>query len=171
MLLPLFFMCFFMYNYARLGGDYVYSKLLKLSMLLVLILMVTACTSKAEDEAILNKSDQDESVSKIIFGNKIGEKELTAKNIFSTSETAHFIINSKQEFGLDTIQVIVNSNNGNGWEELTSSTLDVEADWTQAMNGLPSAFLEQIGPGAFQMVAKVDGETIAKGEFVIEQKE
>ncbi|MBO8156683.1 MAG: hypothetical protein H0Z32_09500 [Bacillaceae bacterium] len=165
----------------------------KISIHIVIILIsVTLSACGSEEETILSnnsdnnqhaeQSDQNNSEKKkdtkdllvekkIIFGDKKGERELDARNLFKLGENAYFLVTLEKAVETDAVTIILNKLEEDKWVKLTEGPLEVKPEWKQFMNGLPGTIFQKTGPGAYQLIVKKGDEELAKGEFIIQDPE
>ncbi|MGM8215075.1 hypothetical protein ACLIA0_05790 [Bacillaceae bacterium W0354] len=105
----------------------------------------------------------------IIFGEKVGENELKAVNVFNLGEQMNFLVETNREIGVEEVEITLNILNPEGdYESITSSSLPVNPESDQIMNGLSADIFEQLGAGVYQLEVNIDG-TVIKGDFIYQE--
>jgi len=146
-----------------------------LTIILILSISIIGCSSNNESlldedkEKVNPKQGTDEN--QIVFGEKIGERQIDARNVFRIGEPTHFIVSTNEQLDVNEVTVVLRKYNGEEWSKLTEAPLEVKPEWKQFMNGLPAKIYKQTGTGAYKLEVLRSGELLAKGEFVINEKD
>lgn len=130
-----------------------------LFLLFFLFIALTAC------------SNNNEPSHSIVFGERKGESELEARNVFEQGEQVNFFIEGEESFGVETLDVHLNiMTPEEEWEHIAKNELPVNPESNQLLNGLEGSLFEQLGPGIYQLEVDIGEETVS-GDFVIRDKE
>lgn len=133
---------------------------------LLLVLILAACGK--DDEALLGKAQSIEEPT-IIFGEKLGEKDIKARNVFVIGEQVYFLIQLTEKVGVNELQIELKKHDGEQWSTLTKGPMPVQSDFKKLLNGLPNTIFEQTGVGAYKLLAYKGDELLVEGDFVIEE--
>jgi len=142
---------------------------------LLLFTLIIGCSN--QEESILKEATSEEetneksSENRIVFGEKTGDKDLDARNVFKLGEPTHFVVYSDEALDVSEVTVVLKKHKGEDWEQLTKGQLDVKPEWKQFMNGLPASLYEQTGPGAYKLEVIKGEDVLAEGDFIIEKND
>ncbi len=136
--------------------------------LLVFCMLLVGCSN--DSDTLLNEGENNGKSTNIVFGKKIGEKEIQADNVFQLGETTHFLISSKNNFNISKVTIVLKKMVDGKWKKLTEAELEINPESKQFLNGLPGSLYQTAGPGAYKLEVINNGELLVEGDYVVEAK-